>query len=222
MRSSRSRIRIIYHVLLAAYGPQGWWPGRGPLETIVGAVLTQNTSWRNVEQALEALRTSGALSDHGALGGLAREELERLVRPAGFGRRKAETLRRLLALVPRGPGGLCEWLSTDRDELRRSLLDVGGIGPETADSILLYAAGRAVFVVDAYARRLVGRHGLEHAGAPYERLRHAFEDALPPSVRVMNEYHALIVRLGKAHCRSKPLCSGCPLSWDLPAGTAEG
>lgn len=221
MESTGFRIRTIYHVLLAAYGPQGWWPGDGVLETIVGAILTQNTSWRNVELALDGLREEGALAGPESLGRLAPEELRRLIRPAGFRRQKAATLRALLARATREPGGLTALLSAGEADLRRSLLAVKGIGPETADSILLYAAGRPVFVVDAYARRLVGRHGLASAEAPYGEIQEMFRRALPRSARVMNEYHALIVRLGKARCRPTPACGGCPLCWDLPGGPGE-
>jgi len=222
MRSSRFRIRTIYHVLLAAYGPQGWWPGNHPFETVVGAILTQNTAWRNVELALVGLRTRGALAGPESLGRLAPDELERLIRPAGFRRRKAGTLRALLSRVSREPGGLSGLLSRGEADLRRALLEIRGIGPETADSILLYAAGRPLFVADAYARRIAGRHGLADAGAPYGDVQRLFQSALPRSARVMNEYHALIVRLGKTRCRPTPACAGCPLAWDLTMKSMGG
>ena len=215
MAATAFRVRLIYHVLLAAFGPQGWWPGGDPFETVVGAVLTQNTSWRNVERALANLRSAGALADPDAMSGLAPGELEDLVRPAGFYRQKASTLKRLLARTSGEPGGLRGVLSRDGAWLRRWLVETKGIGPETADSIALYASGHPTFVVDAYARRLAERHGLIRSGASYAALKALFEDALPRSARVMNEYHALIVRLGKTRCRPRPDCGRCPLSWDL-------
>jgi endonuclease-3 related protein len=216
MKNERFRIRAIHHTLLAAYGPQGWWPGDGPFETVVGAILTQNTAWKNVELALERLRAERALESPEALGQVEPEDLERLIRPAGFARRKTRTLRGFLSRVAREPGGLEGLLSAGEAPLRRSLLEIPGIGPETADSILLYAAGRPVFVVDAYTRRLAGRHGLADASAAYDDLQRMFLRALPRSARVMNECHALIVRVGKACCRATPICAGCPLAWDLP------
>jgi endonuclease-3 related protein len=220
MRSRHFRIRTVYHALLAAYGPQGWWPGGDPFETIVGAILTQNTSWKNVERALTGLRARGALAGPEALGRLTTAELEQLVRPAGFGRRKARTLRGVLERASQ-EGGLPGLFSLSDGALRGALLEVDGIGPETADSILLYAAGRPVFVVDTYARRFAARHGLVPDRAAYDDVQRLFEGALPRSVHVMNEYHALVVRLGKARCRPTPRCTGCPLHWDIALGRAR-
>ena len=218
MRHAGFRIRTAYHALLAAYGPQGWWPGGGAFETIVGAILTQNTSWKNVERALAGLRDRGALADPAALGRLSDRELERSIRPAGFARQKAATLRGFVSIVGREAGGLRALLSRSEGDLRGALLGVKGIGPETADSILLYAAGHPVFVVDAYARRFAGRHGVVCEGAAYGEVQRLFEAALPRSAHVLNEYHALIVRLGKVHCRPTPRCGDCPLRWDLTIG----
>jgi endonuclease-3 related protein len=215
------RVRTIYHTLLSAYGPQGWWPGDGAFETIVGAVLTQHTSWGNVEGALSLLRKASALRGPRELGHLSPGALERLIRPAGFPRAKAAALRELVALAAQAPGGLDGLLSARPADLRRTLMAVRGIGPETADSILLYAARRPVFVVDTYARRLVGRHRIASPRDSYQRLQRRIERALPPSARLFGEYHALIVRVGKAHCRSAPRCGTCPLAWDLPARSRE-
>jgi endonuclease-3 related protein len=215
VRQAGFRIRTTYQALLAAYGPQGWWPGDGAFETVVGAILTQNTSWKNVEHALANLGDRGALADPEALGSLSGEELERSIRPAGFPRRKAVALRGFLALAGREAGGLPALLARPGADLRGALLGVKGIGPETADSILLYAAGRPVFVVDAYTRRFAGRHGIVGDGSSYGDVQKLFEAALPRSASVMNEYHALIVRLGKTHCRPTPRCGDCPLRWDL-------
>lgn len=215
------RVRVIHRVLLAAYGRQGWWPGTGPFETVVGAILTQNTSWKNVERALARLRGRGALAAPRALARLAPDEIMELIRPAGFARAKSGTLREISARIARSPGGLTGFLSADGAVVRRALLEIRGIGPETADAILLYAAGRPAFVVDAYTRRLVDRHHIAHGAAPYADLKRMFEQALPPSASVLNEYHALIVRLGKTCCRAVPECDGCPLAWDLP-GASRG
>jgi endonuclease-3 related protein len=214
MGSAAWRIRTIYRVLLASYGPQGWWPAESPFEVLVGAVLTQNTSWRNVESALGRLREAGALAGPEALERLERDELEQSIRPAGFHRQKATTLRELVSRVL-AVGGLAELLAEDRETLRPWLLEVRGIGPETADSIVLYAAERPAFVVDAYTRRFAARHAIVPGSASYDEIQRLFEHALPPSARVMNEYHALLVRAGKSCCRPTPTCSTCPLRWDL-------
>lgn len=196
-----------------AFGPQGWWPARTPFEVMVGAVLTQNANWRNVEQAIADLRAARALSLAGILS-LRRARLERLIRPAGYFRVKARRLR-----------CLCEWLEkeckgrvarlakTRTPELRGELLAVHGVGPETADSILLYALGRPVFVIDAYTRRVLTRHGVSHGREPYESLRERFERAIRGKGRLrrMNELHAQLVELAKRHCRTRPSCDGCPL-----------
>jgi endonuclease-3 related protein len=237
------RLLWCYQALLTAYGPQGWWPGEGPLEVLVGAVLTQNTSWRNVERALDNLRAAGVLSAAG-LHGLPQEELERLLRPAGTYRVKAGRLRALLDYLVRAHGGDPAALSRgDITTLRGELLAVPGIGPETADSILLYAAGLPTFVVDAYTRRLLARLGwlagtgqadgvgrdpagvqarsdpLDPLTASYEHLRLLLLSHLPLDTALLGEYHALIVRHGKERCRKRePRCTDCP----LVAGCAFG
>ncbi len=202
-----------YRMLLEAYGPQGWWPGEGPFEVIVGAVLTQNTAWGNVERALENLRAAGVLSP-AALYHLSQEALERLLRPAGTYRVKAARLRALLEYLFRRHGGDPTAFSRgDWTIWREELLAVPGIGRETADSILLYAAGRPTFVVDAYTRRLLGRLGLLPSPPSYERIRALFMAHLPPDPDLYGEYHALIVRHGKERCRKRrPRCLGCPLA----------
>jgi endonuclease-3 related protein len=216
------RVRTIYHVLLASFGPQGWWPAESPLEVVVGAVLTQNTSWKNVEAALRGLRGAGALDAPEALARIPRRDLEELIRPAGFYRRKARTLLDLLSRVGGFAGGWAALLSEDGERLRRWLLETHGIGPETADSIVLYAAGRPRFVVGAYTRRVAARHGIAGRRASYGDVRQLFERALPRSARVMNEYHALLVKLGKVCCRVTPACSTCPIRWDLPGRAGAG
>ncbi len=211
-----------YQALLGAYGPQGWWPGGGPFEVMVGAVLTQNTAWGNVERALENLKAAGVFSPAG-LYSLPQEELERLLRPAGTYRVKAARLRALLEYLFHRHGGDPTALSRGNwTTLREELLAVPGIGCETADSILLYAAGRPTFVVDAYTRRLLGRLGLLPAPPSYENIRALFMAHLPPDPNLYGEYHALIVRHGKERCRkARPRCPGCPLAFCCPGESVD-
>lgn len=210
------------YVLLAAhYGPQHWWPGDTPFEVMVGAVLTQNTAWGNVEKAIDRLRRADAL---GCPAILARSETElaELIRPAGFYRVKARRLGALCAFLETAGVALApERLATlaPLAPLRRRLLAVHGIGEETADSILLYALDLPSFVVDAYTRRVFGRLGWLTGRESYGEIRHAFMTGLPEERSLFNEYHALIVRLGKDHCRTKPRCAGCPLASLCPSRT---
>ena len=201
----------IYQRLLSAYGPQGWWPADTRFEVMVGAILTQATAWRNVERAIQRLKAAGALSPE-RMARLSEGELAELIRPAGFFRQKTRRLRALLRLI--GQHGSVEGLlSLPAGELRRQLLSVPGVGPETADSILLYAAGYPVFVVDAYTKRILHRLGLlsgEKAG--YEEVQELFESNLPRDPKLYGEYHALLVRHAKEHCRARPRCPGCPLA----------
>jgi len=209
--AKRETLVEIYQRLLSAYGPQGWWPGESRFEVMVGAILTQATAWRNVERAIERLKAAGALSPE-KLASLSEEELAELVRPAGFFRQKTRRLRALLRLI-RQHGDVEGLLSLPAGELRRKLLALPGIGPETADSILLYAAGYPVFVVDAYTKRILHRLGLlpdEKAG--YEEVQELFEKELPRDPKLYGEYHALLVRHAKDHCRTRPRCPGCPLA----------
>ncbi len=200
-----------YRRLLAAYGPQHWWPADSPLEVMIGAVLTQNTAWCSVERAIVNLKSHGLLSVQ-ALSHIPQEELARLIRPAGYFRLKARRLNNLIDLVSEAYGGdLGRMATVATPELREALLKVNGIGPETADSILLYAFRRPVFVVDAYTLRVTSRHGLIHPGAAYGELQELFVEHLPPDEAMFNEYHALLVQVGKRHCRRTPSCPGCPL-----------
>ena len=221
-----------YEAMHTALGPSSWWPGESPFEVVVGAVLTQNTAWANVEKALLRLRDADLLHP-AAMAACPDAELEEAIRPAGFFRQKAKTLRRVLALlqnlesekgvgegIEAGAGSDCSTAALrlgcfdalEMDELRERLLAVPGIGPETADCIVLYAAGRPSFVVDAYTRRIAHRHGQVEDDISYADLRDFFMDALPEDAALFNEYHALLVRVGHNFCRkSKPLCSGCPL-----------
>lgn len=205
-------LRLIYARLRRAYGHAAWWPGDSAFEVCVGAVLTQNTSWSNVERALAGLRARGLL-ELSPLLALPRPTLEALLRPAGTFRVKARRLRALLEFVRDGLGRRLETLRQgDAQAWRRRLLEVDGIGPETADAILLYAAHRPVFVVDAYTRRICARLGLTAADAGYSELQRFFTSRLPPDAALFNDYHAQLVRLAKQACRVQPLCPACPLA----------
>ncbi len=204
--------------LFRAFGPQHWWPGESALEVTIGAVLTQNTSWKNVEAALDNLRAAGLLSFE-ELHGLASEELESLIRPAGYYRVKARRLRNLLDFIAQEYGGsLDAMFATELHALREQLLGINGIGPETADSILLYAGQLPIFVVDAYTARVLKRHGWIEPEADYHAMQELFHDQLEADVNLFNEYHALIVRVGKEFCRKQPCCQECPLAELLPEG----
>jgi len=215
MTETGARLRWAYESLLSEFGPQGWWPGRDPFEIMVGAVLTQNASWRNAERAIGHLREAGALTP-AAVATLPLGRLEQLVRSAGGWRRKAGTLAALAETIEAEEGGLQGLLSGDPVRLRKTLLAIRGIGPETADAMLLYAGGHPVFVVDAYTRRFVERHGVAPASAPYDAVQRLFMDALRHhDAGAFAEYHALLVELGKRFCRPEPLCRKCPLRKDL-------
>lgn len=211
-------LKQVYDRLLAAFGPQHWWPAQSPFEVLIGAVLVQNTSWKNVEKAIHNLSKQDLLEPH-SLYHVPVEELEEWLRPAGYYRVKARRLRNLLALlVEQYHGSLEAMFRTDLETLRRQLLGINGIGPETADSILLYAGGLPVFVVDTYTHRVLARHGWVGFDADYYQLQEHFQSSLPPQVALYNEYHALLVRLGHVHCRKTPKCDGCPLADLLPDG----
>lgn len=207
-----------YRDLLAHYGPQHWWPGETPFEVMVGAVLTQNTAWTNVERAIANLKAADALNCADILA-LADAELAALIRPAGYFNVKAARLKALCRfLAERGVAERPQDLAGQGSlaELRRDLLAVHGVGEETADSILLYALDQPSFVVDAYTRRAYTRLGLLTGAEAYRDIQRLFEDHLPRELALYNEYHALIVRLGKDHCRPKPRCADCPLNSICP------
>jgi len=209
-----NRLLEIYHALYRHFGPQHWWPGDSPLEVMVGAVLTQNTNWQNVSRAIANLKAAGLLSLT-ALTALPVEVLAARIRPAGYYNLKAGRLKNLLALLnEKYQGQLADFLEEETAVLRALLLSSKGIGPETADSILLYAARRPVFVVDAYTHRFLLRHGLISEEDDYHEIQDLFVGALPEDAALFNEYHALIVRLGKDFCKKRqPLCASCPLEW---------
>ncbi len=207
----------VYKKLYTTFGPQSWWPGETPLEVIIGAVLVQNTSWRNVSGVIEALKKEHLLSIE-KLESLPTEELEARLRPVGYFRIKAKRLRHVLEYLRESCNGDLETLFRRPVEaLRNELLAVHGIGPETADSILLYAGNLPVFVVDAYTCRIALRHGWIAPNDDYHAVQKRFLATLPEDRQLYNEFHALMVRLGKDYCkRSKPRCDACPLKEWLP------
>ena len=208
-----------YNSLFAALGPQHWWPGDSPFEIIVGAILTQITSWKNVEAAIANLRDARLMSPRAILAAPTRR-LERLLRPSGYFRQKARKLKAFCEFLQRNyRGSLARMFATPTIVLREQLLDVFGIGPETADSILLYAGGHEVFVVDAYTKRMLARHGWIGDKAKYDDIRWLFERQFPGNAARFNEFHALIVAAGKNWCRPQdPKCDECPLGRYLEEG----
>ena len=199
----------IYQRLMRAYGPQGWWPADSPFEVMVGAVLTQNTRWENVEMAIARLKDADML-DAGRIAACDDETLADCIRPAGFYRQKSRYLK-VLARFCAEAGGAARLRRQPATLLRLRLLALTGIGPETADSILLYALDKPVFVVDAYTRRIFHRLGHLPARAGYDETQRHFHNRLPHSLPLFQEYHALIVAHAKRHCRARPACEGCPL-----------
>ncbi len=218
--ATRPGIEEYFDVLYRALGPQHWWPARTPFEVIVGAILTQNTAWTNVEKAIANLRRERLLSP-AALERVPQSKLARLIRSSGYFRQKAKKLKAFVRFLrAEFAGSLAKMFRTPTTELREKLLAVHGIGPETADSILLYAGHHPVFVVDAYTKRILARHGLVSEKAGYEDIRALFEKTLPQDAKLYNEFHGLIVMTGKHWCRTKnPRCHECPLQQFLPAET---
>lgn len=201
----------IYQLLFDHFGFQHWWPGESQFEIITGAILTQNTNWANVEKAIGNLKSAHLLTPE-KLHRLDIPQLARLIRPAGYYNIKANRLKSFVNwLFENYDGQLMNLENVDTGRLRAELLAIKGIGPETADSILLYAIGRPVFVVDAYTARVAVRHGLIEPEADYEQLRDLFQSNLPPDTNLFNEYHALLVKVGKEFCMPKARCSRCPL-----------
>jgi endonuclease-3 related protein len=218
---SDAEINGCYRAMLNRWGPQRWWPARTRLEMILGAVLTQNTAWTNVEKAIANLRKNDGLKLQ-TLESAPVNRIAEWIRPAGYFNQKAAYIKAMTeTLRERFDGSLNRLFSLDTPALRKELLSWKGIGPETADSILLYAGKRPVFVVDAYTRRFLSRHGWCEKTAPYDTVARLFSKRLPADAALYNEYHALIVRLGKEHCKSKPQCKGCPLEPFLPADSGR-
>ena len=201
-----------YHTLYESLGPQSWWPAKTPFEVVVGAILTQNTNWTNVERAIANLRREHLLSPR-AMERVSPAHLASLIRSSGYFRQKAKKLKAFVRFLREEySGSLKRMFQTPTAELREKLLAVHGIGPETADSILLYAGGKEIFVVDAYTKRILSRHGWVGDKATYEEMRTLVESHLPRDVSRYNEFHALLVNVGKNWCRPRdPRCSECPL-----------
>ncbi len=201
----------IYDKLYKTYGPRHWWPGETPFEVMVGAILTQNTSWRNVERAIQELKNRGVLNAEG-MRQLRRSQLAPLIRSSGYYRIKAGRLKAFVKFYFEEYDGKVEKMREERlPVLRRKLLEVNGIGPETADSIILYGLNKPIFVVDAYTRRILSRHGMISGSLSYEEIQRLFMKHLPPNKKLFNEYHALLVHLGKTLCKKVPRCDVCPL-----------
>ncbi len=213
--TNSERIRKFYQALYKKFGPQGWWPAETALECILGAVLTQSTSWKNVEKAIDNLRRGNLISVEG-INSITADELVLLIRPSGYYNQKAIKIKNFISfLVDEFSGSLELMFATERSQLRKKLLSIKGIGPETADSIMLYAGGIPVFVVDAYTWRVLLRHGLAPEATSYDEIQELFTDSLSEDAAIFNEYHALLVRLAKEHCKKRdPVCSGCPLEYD--------
>jgi endonuclease-3 related protein len=213
---TRELLEELYRIMLSSFGPQGWWPGETSFEVALGAILTQNTNWANVARVIAGLKEAGLLAP-GALRSLPEEELARRLRSAGYFNLKARRVRNFLNFLEGFQDSMEVLAQGDLENLRPALLKVKGIGPETADSILLYALHHPTFVVDAYTFRILSRHGLVDGPGSYEDLRQFFMDRVPPEVSRYQEYHALLVRVGKEFCRPRPRCGGCPLQ-DWPPG----
>jgi endonuclease-3 related protein len=217
-------LRRVYDLLFAHYGPQHWWPGDSPFEVMVGAVLTQNTAWGNVERAITNLKANEALSPE-AIVAAPQSALAEWLRPSGYFNVKAKRLREY-CMWYLDAGGYESLSALSTESLRHAVLAVKGVGPETADDILLYAFDRPVFVIDAYTRRLAARLALASGHESYEDLRALFErglgGAVQENVAVFNEYHALVVAHAKLHCRKRPVCDGCPFRRQCPGAEVEG
>lgn len=211
---SRRALMGLYDGMLGAYGEQEWWPADSAFEVAVGAVLTQNTNWSNVERAIANLKGADVL-DQQALLALTHEQLADLIRPSGYYNIKAQRLRALLEYLDR-VGGLESLAQAELGAARQGLLSVKGVGPETADDILLYALGLPVFVIDAYTRRILFRMGLAQGAESYEELRQGFESVLPADAGLFKQYHALVVQHAKDACRKQPVCRDCCLKESCP------
>ena len=205
-------LRRFYRTLLESFGPQGWWPARTRWEVICGAILTQNTTWRNASFAIKNLRKAGLLNGR-SLRQIPSQELEELIRPAGFYRQKARTLQGFANWLEQAHGGsLASLFGRGAEEARQQLLALSGIGAETADAVLLYAGRQPVFVADAYTRRILSRHELLPAAANYEAAQQFLHQHLPPEEALFNEFHALLVEAAKRYChRNVAHCEACPL-----------
>jgi len=212
--NTAGRIREFYNSLYDRYGPQNWWPAESALECILGTILTQHTLWKNVEKAFENLKSRGLISIEN-LDSVPTGKLANLIRPSGYFNQKAIKIKSFISYVKKTyNGNLGKMIEEDIHQLRERLLSIKGIGPETADSILLYAARKPIFVVDAYTYRILSRHGIIPEEASYQEVQELLMDSIPRDVQVYNEYHALLVKVGKEHCKKRAICEGCPLEYD--------
>lgn len=210
-RTHKRVLTEIYRNLYNAFGPQRWWPGETPFETAVGAILTQNTNWGNVEKAINNLKKQKSLNAK-TLHNMADKKLALLIKPAGYYNIKTKRLKKFLDFFTNYYKGSIEKMKTeDKEALREKLLNINGIGPETADSILLYALEKPIFVIDAYTKRALVRHGIVSEGSTYHEMQEIFHKNLPQDTTLFNEFHALFVKLGKDFCKTKPRCEACPL-----------
>jgi endonuclease-3 related protein len=206
----KSKVRLLYNKLLSSFGPQNWWPADSPFEVMVGAILTQQTNWKNVELAIDNLKKAKKLSPRAILN-TPTPTLQKLIRSSGYYRQKAKKLKVFCRFfMEEFNGDIKKMHRSQNVELRTQLLSLWGVGHETADSILLYALNKPVFVIDAYTIRIGERVGLFKSEG-YEHVREYFESNLKRSVPLYKEYHALLVELGKRHCKTKPVCEGCPI-----------
>ncbi len=211
MKKDRDKLFKIFQKMYDHFGPLNWWPGDSPFEIMIGAILTQNTSWSNVERAIKNLKRENLLDPH-RLASLSDEELRELIRPSGFFNVKTRRLKNFLSFfIAEYDGDIKRMKEEELWNLRKKLLSVNGIGRETADSILLYALEKPIFVVDAYTRRIFGRHDIVSPDIGYDELQKFFMENLPEDVDLYNEYHAQIVLTGKTYCKKSPLCDGCPI-----------
>ena len=209
--STQQQLLAFYDTLLSHFGPQNWWPGDTPFEVMVGAILTQNTNWNNVAKAIANLKQADLLDPH-RLAKLDHERLASLIKPAGYFNIKTKRLGNFVTwFIDRFDGCVEYAQQLDTDSLRAELLSIKGIGPETADSILLYGLDKLIFVVDTYTCRFLWRHHLLDEDIDYAYVQEVFTDALPAELTAYKEYHALLVALGKTYCRRRPKCETCPL-----------
>jgi len=206
-------LRKIYHKLYQTFGPQHWWPGKTPLEIAIGAILTQNTNWGNVEKAINNLKKQNALSAR-VIHKMPVRLLSELIRPTGYFNIKAKRLKSFIDFLMNDyHGSMKRMKNEDIHSLKKKLLSINGIGPETADSIILYALEKPVFVIDAYTKRVLSRHGIMNHEKSYDEFQELFYSALKKDMKLFNEYHALFVNLGKTFCKlNKPICDKCPLN----------
>ena len=216
-----SRLIKIYKKLLDNYGDQNWWPADSKLECAIGAILTQNTSWKNVETAINNLKSVMDINIEN-LSAISTDELSLLIRPSGFYKLKSKRIKGLIEFINNQYEGKIENMEfEDIKSLRPGLLSVNGIGPETADCILLYALNKPVFVIDKYTYRLLYRHGLIERGASYPEMQNLFMENMENSPELFGEFHALIVEAGKNHCKKKAICEDCPVNFDAHYFSSE-